>query len=72
MKITTNFMKHVKVFLFACFLLNFSWINAQSIQLNDAGTQLKITENTYSRLSLESSVSELNAFNVKSNQGDLL
>ena len=70
MKTFTRTTRHLTVLFLACFMLSFSSVFGQSIQLNDAGTQLKITENTYSRLSLENSVSEMNAFTVKSNQGD--
>ncbi len=42
----------------------------QTIQLNDQGTQLKILTNEYTNLSLENTVSELKAFNVKSSEGD--
>ncbi len=44
--------------------------NAQSIQLNNQETQLSISENTYSLLSLENTVSKIRAFKVKSVEGD--
>ncbi len=70
MKTFTKNTSYLTVLFMACFVLIFGGINAQSIHLNDAGTQLKITQNTYSQLSLENSVSNINAFSVKTNQGD--
>ena len=44
--------------------------SAQKVQLNDDGTNLKITENTYTLLGLKNTVSEITAFEVKSSKGD--
>lgn len=52
------------------FLLSFTLLDAQVINLNDNGTDLKITNNTYTQLGLQNSVSKVTAFEVKSNEGD--
>ncbi|MFW5705849.1 MAG: C25 family cysteine peptidase, partial [Bacteroidota bacterium] len=70
MKNFTGKAKFLTVLLAAGFLLSFSWANAQTLQLNDGTTKIKITENTYSDLSLKNTVSTIKAFTVKSDEGN--
>ena len=52
------------------FFFSQNTIEAQVMSLNDNNTDLKITENTYSHLGLENTVSKITAFDVKSTEGD--
>lgn len=68
-----NFTGKAKLFsllLSAGFLVCFSWATAQTLQLNNGKTQLKLTENTYTTLGLENTISQLKAFEVKTDEGD--
>jgi hypothetical protein len=70
MKNFTGKATFLSLLILGIYMFGISHANAQSIQLNDQETQLSISENTYTLLSLENTVSKLRAFKVKATEGD--
>jgi len=64
-------MRKLQALLIAvCFFLTSFSLYAENIKLNDEKTAIKVLENTYLKLQVENSVSDINFFEVKTDKGD--
>ncbi len=53
-----------------CFFLTSFSLYAENIKLNDGKTAIEVVENTYLKLQVENSISDINFFEVKTDKGD--